>query len=316
MTDPTTHAQAHPNIALVKYWGKADVRVNIPATPSLSITLDTLASRTSVRNAQHNNDEISLNGEPSHDLKILNWLTQLRQQFDIPPLQISSKNNFPTASGLASSASGFAALITAINQHCALNLDVNQRSIWARRASASAARSIHGGWTSLAGPQWYGQPLESNWAVNVVVAITDRAPKTVASSVGMTASRDQSAFYPAWVDSTADDYLAGQTAVADQDFAALADIAEHSCLKMHGLMLSTGPGLMYWNPATLAALHAIRSLRAEGHAVFFTVDAGPQVKAVCLPEAATLVERTLTDIEGVHQTIRVGLGDGAQLIAH
>ena len=190
-----TRAQAHPNIALIKYWGKSDTLVNLPSAPSLSITLDTLVTQTRVTNANGATDQVWLDGEETIDLKIAGWLVDLRQRFDIPPLEIHSSNNFPTASGLASSASGFAALMTAINGHCELGLDNNQCSIWARRASASAARSMQGGWASLAGPHWHVDSLDADWPVRVIVAITDASRKSVSSSVGMNQSKDTSPWW-------------------------------------------------------------------------------------------------------------------------
>ena len=94
----------------------------------------------------------------------------------------------------------------------------------------------------------------------------------------------------------------------------MADLSEFSCLKMHGLMLSTNPGLVYWNGTTVDCIHAVRELRAGGVPVFFTIDAGPQVKAVCLPDARDQVTRTLRDVTGVHDVIETGLGQGAKLI--
>ena len=143
----STVARAHPNIALVKYWGKQQAPGNIPATPSLSITLDTLMSTTWVENAAE--DSITLNGQQVEDQKIVTWLALLREQYDIPLLSIRSENNFPTAAGLASSASGFAALITAIDHHCNLEMSLSKRSSFARMASGSAARSILGGFVGL-----------------------------------------------------------------------------------------------------------------------------------------------------------------------
>jgi diphosphomevalonate decarboxylase len=135
----TTTASAHPNIALIKYWGKQPVPGNIPATPSLSITLDTLESVTSVDEAAE--DTLLLNGEARSDAKIASYLDLLRQNFDVPPLKIETSNNFPTAAGLASSASGFAALTTAIDQHCDLQMSLDQRSDYAGRRPSLPPRA-------------------------------------------------------------------------------------------------------------------------------------------------------------------------------
>ena len=101
-----------------------------------------------------------------------------------------------------------------------------------------------------------------------------------------------------------------------RDFPALAAIAEHNCLKMHAVMLTTRPPLLYWTPATLACLHKIQALRQDGVPVFFTVDAGPQVKAICLPGAADDVAVALGNLPGVLQILRSPLGEGARLRAN
>jgi diphosphomevalonate decarboxylase len=104
-------------------------------------------------------------------------------------------------------------------------------------------------------------------------------------------------------------------AIAAKDFALLAEVAEASALKMHASALAAQPGLIYWSPATVACLHEIRTLRAAGSAVFFTVDAGPQVKAVCLPGEGAKIATRLSAIEGVEQVIQTHLGPGAGVLA-
>lgn len=307
-------AVAHPNIALIKYWGKQALPGNVPATPSVSITLDALTSTTTVRASD--TDQIVLNGEIAEDAKISACLKMLRADFSIPPVAIESENNFPTAAGLASSASGFAALITALDAFSNLHLSIEQRTVYARKASGSAARSIFGGFASLGGPDWVGRPVlaREEWPLKVVIAITDENRKSVSSSVGMKTSEETSPYYDAWVRSTAEDYDAALTAIAGRDFEHLALLSESSCLKMHGVMQSSLPAMIYWRPATLSCIHAVRELRAGGTPVFFTIDAGPQVKAVCLPEAVDGVAEALATIPGVLATHTVGLGEGARLV--
>lgn len=311
----STTAQAHPNIALVKYWGKQNAKGNLPAAPSLSITLDTLHTTTQVAEASQA-DRIYLNDKKSNDNKIANWLRALRVTYNIPYLEVRTQNNFPTAAGLASSASGFAALVTAINAECKLGLKPNKLSELARHASGSAARSLFGGFVALEGPDWQARPIldASDWPLRTVVAITTTEQKKTSSSAGMALSKDTSPYYSAWVSSTHTDFHAGLQCIAKQDFPALAELAEYSCLKMHGLMLSSNPGLIYWNPATVACIHAIRELRLSGVPVFFTVDAGPQVKAVCLADAERAVRGTLEGIAGVQSVLVAGLGTGPSIL--
>lgn len=311
-----TTACAHPNIALIKYWGKSARPGNYPATPSLSITLDTLVTTTEVRDCE-DADRLFFDDVEVEDAKVLGCLAQLRDAYGIAYLEVHTRNSFPTAAGLASSASGFAALIAAISAHCELGLDQRAQSDRARRASGSAARSVLGGFVALQGPDWVAQQvLEANaWPLTTVIAITESQKKAVPSSEGMQLSKATSPYYSAWVTSTTTDFHSALDIVQSRDFDALAAIAELSCLKMHGLMLSTNPGLLYWNSATIACLHAIRELRRQGVPVFFTVDAGPQVKAVCLPTAEAVVHNALRDIAGVERVLSAGLGAGARVVA-
>jgi diphosphomevalonate decarboxylase len=310
-----TTASAHPNIALIKYWGKQAGPGNIPATPSLSITLDSLESVTSVQDADQ--DSVVLDGAERQDAKIDGYLQLLRSRFPIAPLKITSDNNFPTAAGLASSASGFAALTVAINHHCQLGMSADELSDYSRQASGSAARSIYGGFVRLGEPDWIAKPLlnEKDWPLSVVIAITDTRAKTVSSSAGMSRSAETSAYYPTWVSSTADDFDEAHQAVANRDFDHLAALAESSCLKMHAVMSTSVPAMIYWRPATVACIEAIRQLQGDGLKVFFTIDAGPQIKAVCLPEHAAQVSDTLKQVPGVVSINTVGLGAGARIIS-
>jgi len=309
-----TTAIAHPNIALVKYWGKQDRPGNLPATPSLSITLSELVTQTTITDAEQ--DEFWLNNILVSDTKVADFLEQLRKVYSIPALKIVSSNNFPTGAGLASSASGFAALITAINGHANLGLSPDLLSDWARRGSASAARSIFGGVVVLIPPTWRAAPIfaESHWPLETIVAITSDTKKLVGSTQGMQRSRDTSAYYKTWVNSSSDDFAAAYEAINNRDFEALATVAELSCLKMHSLMLTSIPTLSYWNAATMACMDEVRSLRTQGLAVFFTIDAGPQVKAVCLPKHADAVNQALQKVQGVQRTIRCGMGPGAHVV--
>lgn len=306
-------ALAHPNIALVKYWGKRAGKTNIPATPSLSITLDTLVTRTSVRESEQ--DQVEINGTVVSDKKIQDFLIQLRAAYSLPPLSIESFSNFPASAGLASSASGFAGLLTAIDAAFRLEMSTSERSIWARIGSGSAARSIFGGFTSLEeeNGDWCARnvlPMGA-WPLKVVIAITSETAKNVGSTDGMERSKQTSPYYGAWTESTKSDHAAGLLAVSQQDFSRLASVAESSCLKMHALMLSSQPPLSYWNGATVETIAAVRELQGAGISVFFTIDAGPQVKALCQEDATDIVVDRLTSVPGVLRTLVCGLGPGA-----
>jgi diphosphomevalonate decarboxylase len=148
-----------------------------------------------------------------------------------------------------------------------------------------------------------------------VIAVTSRSAKPVGSRAGMEISRRTSPFYNEWVANADADLAIAQAAVLAHDFAALAAVSEHNCLKMHAVMMSSRPSLMYWNAATLECIHRIRALRErDGVRVFFTIDAGPQVKAVCMPEDAERVATALAETPGVATVLRSRLGHGARLL--
>lgn len=319
-------AQAQPNIALVKYWGKRDLALNLPAVGSLSLTLDSLWTRTRIRfDAALEADHVVLNGQPNaKELQRISAALDLLRSRAGRPLraQVETENNFPTGAGLASSASGFAALIVAGAAALNLKLSNDELSELARRCSGSAARSIYGGYVEWArgeradGRDSIARPVlaADAWPLHVVVAVTSTGAKSVGSTEGMNRTRDSSPYYRAWVDTSEDDLGEARAAVLARDFERLAAIAEYSCLKMHALALAARPGLIYWNGATVDAMHCVRRLRADGVPVFFTNDAGPQLKAICPPEAVAPVRAALQTVPGVLNILETGLGGGARLL--
>ncbi len=304
-------AIAHPNIALIKYWGKQPRDGNYPVTPNLSITLSELATTTTVED--HDTDELWLDGSRTQDSKVMNFLAALRNQHPFGPIKISTHNNFPTGAGLASSASGFAALITAIDDYANLSLSPTQRSRWARQGSASAARSIFSGFVGMAPPDWdaYSIAPPEHWPLNTVVAVTSSKRKLVSSTDGMQQSKLTSPYFDTWVQTSHADYAQALNTIAEKNFASLAELAELSCLKMHSVMLTTRPTLAYWNPASVACMERIRNLRSDGVPVFFTMDAGPQVKAICEPAATEQVANALRELPGVQQILSCAMGPAA-----
>jgi diphosphomevalonate decarboxylase len=318
-------ARAGANFALIKYWGKADARLNVPAVGSISITLDQLFTETTVELAPElESDELTLDGEQrDEDLpKISACLDLLRSKAGAATrARVASRNNFPTAAGLASSASGFAALVRAGEAAFGLALSPRERSIVARQGSGSAARSIFGGFvemhagTARDGSDSFAEPLlvPAEWPLEVVIAVTAKGAKEIGSRSGMTRSATSSPYYAAWVAEQPPDLAAAKAAIRARDFAVLADLAEHNCLKMHAAALAARPPLVYWNGATVECLHMVRRLRARGVPVFFTIDAGPQLKAVCAPGARAAVESALRGMPGVLELLTSALGPGAEL---
>ncbi len=318
-------ARAGANFALVKYWGKRDARLNIPAVGSISITLDRLFTETTVELVPDaRRDELTLNGARRDEdaAKISACLDLLRRKAGVDTrARIASRNNFPTGAGLASSASGFAALVRAGEAALGLKLPPRERSIVARQGSGSAARSIFGGFVEMHagsaadGSDSFAEPLlaATDWPLEVVIAVTAKGEKEIGSRSGMTRSATSSPYYEAWVREQPPDLAAARAAIRARDFAPLAELAEHNCLKMHAAALAARPPLVYWNGATVDCLHAVRRLRAGGVPVFFTIDAGPQLKAVCAPGARAAVETALRSVPGVLELLTSALGPGAEL---
>jgi len=319
-------ALAHANFALVKYWGKRDAALNLPDVGSISITLDALWTRTDVvvePALRHDLFELNGRDDPRGRERVVALLERMRELADVDTrARVVSTNNFPTGAGLASSASGFAALVTAADRAYGLDLPPHRLSELARMGSGSAARSIFGGFVELHrganpdGSDAVAVPLAEpeDWKLEVVIAVSDQGAKSVGSTEGMQRTAATSPFYRGWVEHQPADLARARAAITARDFEALAEVSEASALAMHGLAMSARPGLLYFNATTMECLHRVRQLRANGVAVFFTVDAGPQVKAICRPEAAADVAAALADVAGVTEILRSGLGAGAACI--
>lgn len=316
-------AIAHPNIALVKYWGKTDADRNLPAVGSISITLDTLVTTTRVRfDSGADGDELFLDGQRASEERTARarFCLDLFRRFrpELPAAVVESENSFPTAAGLASSASGFAALVTAVNAGFESPLGEDQLAEIARTCSGSSPRSLYGGFVelALAGDSTKVRPIldRRKWPLEVVIAVTSKTAKKMGSTEGMELTRTTSPFYRSWVTSSPDDLAAARAAIAARDFGALGAVAEASCLAMHAVAMAARPGLVYWNGATVECLHRVRELRGEGVPVFFTIDAGPQLKAICDRGSSDRVAAALAEIPGVVEIIRCGLGDGARVL--
>jgi diphosphomevalonate decarboxylase len=268
-------------------------------------------------------DSLQLNGEPAERMlpRVSRCLDNLLGS-NRSPAVIESRCNFPIAAGLASSASSFAALVVAASRAAGLQTDTLSLARAAGQASGSAARSLYGGFVELQLIEDKQAPdiavesiLEaSEWPLQVIVAITTKGEKPISSGDAMNLSSKTSPFYASWLEHQVNDLDVARSAVADRDFSALAAISEHNCLKMHSVMWSSRPPVVYWNKATLACMETVRQLQADGIPVFFTIDAGPQVKAVCLPESAERVSKAMQETDGVIDTMSSSLGGGARLL--
>jgi diphosphomevalonate decarboxylase len=319
-------AEARTNIALVKYWGKRDARLNLPAVGSLSLTLEGLSTRTEVRfDGRLDADTLTLNGvaEGGRALdRVSRLLDLVRARAGLSErAQVASDNNFPTAAGLASSASAFAALALAASRAARLDLDGRELSILARRGSGSAARSIYGGFVEMHrgvrddGEDAYAEPIDAdNWDVRLVVAVTAEGKKETLSTDGMGHTAETSPYYPAWLASSEPDLAAARAAIAKRDLEALGEVTERSCLTMHASALAARPAVVYFAGATVEGYRAIQALRKSGVPAWFTCDAGPHCKALTSLAHAETVARALSAVPGVLRTHVCAPGRAAQVI--
>ncbi len=326
MTARRATAVAGTNIALVKYWGKRDAALNLPATGSLSLTLAELGTRTTVAFDDGARDRFRLDGAPADDAataRVTRFLDRVRTRAGLDArAAVESANSVPTASGLASSASGFAALALAATRAAGLTLTPPELSELARLGSGSAARSIFGGFAEMSagahpdGSDAVARPLDGSesWDVRLVVAVTAIGPKPMGSTAAMAHTARTSPYYAAWVAGVDADLAAARAAIAGRELAALGVVAERSALRMHAAALAADPGIIYWNPATLAAIDGVRRLRDGGTPVYFTIDAGPHVKALCAATDAAKVAASLGALPGVLRTQIAAPGPGARLV--
>jgi diphosphomevalonate decarboxylase len=312
-------AIAQPNIAVVKYWGKRDLARNLPAVGSISVTLSSLFTEMQVEiDGTLTGDVLLVNDAENRTLlaRVSNCLNIVAGP-DRPAARVCSKSNFPIAAGLASSASAFAALVVAANAAFESSLPRERLASLAGRASGSAARSLLGGFVEL---ENHADDITvtslisaADWPLEIVVAITAPGPKPVSSGDAMEISRRTSPFYDRWIEQQAGDLSEARAAIQQRDLQRLGAVAEHNCLKMHSVMWGSRPPMIYWNSATIACMQTIRELQAKGVAVFFTIDAGPQLKAICSAADAATVRAALAATAGVVEVMQSGVGDGARL---
>ena len=287
----TVTARAHTNIALVKYWGKSDQQLIIPQTDSLSLTLDPFYTDTTVNfSADYPEDQFTIDHQdvsPKTHRRLSKFLDLVRQLAGSHlSAHVDSINHVPTAAGLASSASAFAALALAASRAAGLKLSRRDLSRLARRGSGSATRSIFGGLV-----QWhrghddltsYAKPImeDVDFGLEMVEILLDTKQKKISSRTGMQQVVATSPYYPAWRKVVAKDMESIKDAIKNQDINQIGHIAQENALRMHALNLAADPGFTYFNADTLATIHLIDALHDDGLSCYYTMDAGPNVKVI------------------------------------
>ena len=323
---PTAHtatASANTNIALIKYWGKADESLMIPTTSSLSLTLDDTWTTTTVSfdGGAGDADAVRINGSaPSGTAltRVTRFLDLVRERSGIAQrASVDSTSTVPLAAGLASSAAGFAALAAAASRAAGMDLDGRALSRLARRGSGSAARSVFGGlvlWNAGDDDATsYAEPIEepagdtaSDLDPAMVVVVLSDGRKTISSTQAMRRTMTASLLYPAWVEASREDLRAALEAVRSGDLARLGEVAEANALGMHASMMAARPAIMYWLPRTIEVLHTVRAMRQDGLPAWATIDAGPNVKVLTRGGSAERVAAALRErVPGAAVSVRL-----------
>nr|WP_324192626.1 diphosphomevalonate decarboxylase [Nocardia transvalensis] len=322
-------AVAHPNIALVKYWGKRDEDTALPVTDSVSMTLDIYPTTTTVRiDESAGRDVVTVAGAPAtgdFERRVVKFLELVRATAGrSEKAAVDTINTVPTGAGLASSASGFAALATAAAHAYGLDYDRTALSRLARRGSGSASRSIFGGFVAWYAGTGFGaegdrtsfaEPVASALDPAMVVAVVDAGAKSVSSRTAMRHTVDTSPLYRAWAESSAGDFRGMLGALAAGNLDEVGEIAEHNALGMHATMLAARPAVRYLSPATLTVLDRVRLLREDGVPAYATIDAGPNVKVLCHRRDARTVAAALTALDCTRSVVTARPGPQARLVS-
>lgn len=316
-------AIANTNIALVKYWGKRNEKLILPNNSSISVTLDGLFTKTTVEfNESFSKDELWLGGKKMQGeeaKKAFEHLTLIRKSFRKKSFaRVFSENNFPTSAGLASSASGFAALTASATKALGLELKPKELSVIARHGSGSASRSIFGGFVEwrkgdqLSGGDSHAVQLfdEKYWPeFTMIVCVVSEKEKKIKSRTGMAQTVKTAPFYRAWLDTVNEDLKKIKRALKEKNFRLLGETAEMNALKMHATMLTTKPSIVYMEQKSIELMNAVQEMRENGIQAYFTMDAGPQVKIMCLGKDAEKIRQKVEEL-GVEKIFATRPGSG------
>ena len=320
----TASAAAHPNIAFIKYWGNKDHSLRLPANNSLSMNLAELETFTRVSfDPSITIDQLILNGQDMSGLalaRVSALLDRIRKLGGLDEYAlVNSTNNFPTGTGIASSASAFAALTLAACSAAGLNLSEKELSQLARTGSGSASRSIPGGFV-----EWQaGSDHESSFAFSIaspdhwnlvdLIVLISSDHKEVGSFQGHQLA-DTSPLQMTRVADADRRLKICRTALLERDFSLFANIVEQDSSLMHAVMMTSDPPLYYWEPGTLEVMQAVEEWRVDGLQACFTIDAGPNVHVICQASECGTVKRKLGSLTGVKSILECTPGGPARLL--
>lgn len=319
-------AIANANIALIKYWGKRDERLILPTNSSLSFTMDEqLSTKTTVEFAKElEEDELWLNGIKANEKevkRVTEFLDLIRTLAKINThARVISQNTFPKSAGLASSASGFAALAGAATKSAELNLSLEEISILARQGSGSAIRSVYGGsvkWET--GKKKDGSdsiavqvaPKEHWPEIRNVIGLITKKEKKISSRAGMAETVKTSSLYSARIKNVHTWLKIATDAILKKDFHMLAEIIMRESNNMHAVMLDTFPPVIYLNDISKAVIESVLEINIKkGKNIFaYTFDAGPNPHVYTTAEYMGEAEDLLKEC-GINELIVCKIGDG------
>jgi len=317
-------AVAPSNIAFIKYWGKKDEKLRLPTNNSISMNLSGMFTTTTVEfSNQYKEDLIIINGEVAGGIKkdrVIAHLDRIRKLGNIDyKAKVVSDNNFPTAAGLSSSASGFAALTLAASAASGLKLTERKLSILARQASGSACRSIPSGFV-----EWLeGKDNETSYArsiyppsywklIDIVVILGDKEKET-ATTLGQKFAFT-SPFFRLRLEKIKDKILSFKKYLKERDFENFGKIVENESLELHAIMMTSTPSLIYWLPETVAFMKLVRVWRNEGLPIYFTINTGYDMHLLCEEKDKEKALQKIQKINTVKEIIINYPSKGAKLI--
>ncbi|HEX9945426.1 MAG TPA: diphosphomevalonate decarboxylase [Thermoanaerobaculia bacterium] len=325
-----TTVSAPANIAFIKYWGARDLDRALPMNPSVSMTLEHCVTQCTVDLLGHaGEDEVWLaepdggfgSPDPEFARRMRAHLERLRKWSGRKEsLRVATRNTFPTAGGLASSASGFAALTLAATGALGKKVSTRELSLLARRSgSGSACRSLFGGFVEWLASKGDGDSDEDSyarqladadhWDLRDVIAVVEIGPKTVSSIEGHRRA-PTSPYYAKRQELLPGRLEKVRRAIRERDLATLGPLIEEEAVDLHLIAMSSQPPVFYWSPGTIAVLRAVRELRQEGLAAWATMDAGANVHVICDADSEDEVADRLEDLPAVGFVIRDGVGPG------
>ena len=280
--------RSYANIAIIKYWGKKAEKEMVPATSSISLTLENMYTETTLSPlpADTTSDAFYINGQLQNEAehaKMSKIIDRYRPE-GAGFVRIDTKNNMPTAAGLSSSSSGLSALVKACNAYFQLGLNRRELALEAKFASGSSSRSFYGplaAWDKDSGEIY---PVETDLKLAMIMLVLEDQKKPISSRDGMKLCVETSTTFDEWIRQSEQDYKDMLVYLKENDFRKVGELTEKNALAMHATTKTATPSFSYLTDASYEAMDFVRQLREQEESCYFTMDAGPNVKILCLEE--------------------------------